>query len=175
MSAQKFDEAFEKLHALSKRAKFIIKVTEAPHYRMFCIEKDRKLSDRPSTDQAPRLPGYLKGHGNSTHAGSISLAPQGVNSGKGFVFVSYRGEIMPSGFLPIACGNVKKDSLGQIYRTAPVFMQLRDKALLKGKCGICSYADLCGGSRARAYAFTGDFLAEDPNCSYMPSGADLPR
>lgn len=174
MSARKFDEAFEKLHALSKRARFILKVTEAPHYRMFCIEKDRKDADgKSAAGQTPRLPGYLKGSGHSTHAGSISLAPQGVNSGKGFTFVSYRGEIMPSGFLPIAAGNVKKDSLGKVYREAPVFRELRDKSLLKGKCGICSYADLCGGSRARAYAFTGDYLAEDPNCSYEPSGASL--
>jgi radical SAM protein len=167
ISAVKFDEAIEKLHALSKRAKFILKVTEAPHYRMYCIEKDKR-DGATLAEEKPVMPQYLKGQGVMGARGSIGLAPQGVNSGKGFVFVSYRGDVMPSGFLPIHTGNLRQESLSTIYRQSPILKQLRDTSLLKGKCGLCTYKDLCGGSRARAYAMSGDYLAEDPCCSYQP-------
>lgn len=92
----------------------------------------------------------------------------GINSGNGFVFISHTGEIYPSGFLPLSAGNVKRDSLVEVYRNHPVFQQLRQPSLLKGRCGRCQYRSLCGGSRARAYAVTGDYLASDPYCIHQP-------
>lgn len=175
LGAAEFDKAFEKLFALSRRAKFIIKVTEAPHYRMYCAEKERVAGAR-GAGHPPRLPDNLKGDGVMDRGGrSIGLAPKGVNSGKGFIFVSYRGDVMPSGFLPITVGNIRHESLGAIYREAPILKELRNTALLKGKCGACSYKDMCGGSRARAYAITGDYLAEDPHCSYIPDEQESTR
>ena len=100
--------------------------------------------------------------------GSIGLAPKGVNSGKGFMFISSRGEVFPSGFLPLKAGDFRESDLAAIYRNSPLMKELRDPALLKGKCGICPYKDFCGGSRSRAYAVTGDYLAEEPCCSYQP-------
>ena len=100
--------------------------------------------------------------------GSIGLAPKGVNAGKGHLFVNYRGDIYPSGFLPISCGNVREESLPQVYRSHQVFRELRTTSLLKGKCGECEFQEICGGSRARAYAMTGDYLAEEPFCAYHP-------
>ena len=76
---------------------------------------------------------------------------------------------MPSGFLPIAAGNIRQDSLADVYRNSPLFQELRNTTLLKGRCGLCPYKEMCGGSRARAYAITGDYLAEDPCCAYQPS------
>ncbi|MEJ8547829.1 hypothetical protein Q3F21_21430 [Brevibacillus borstelensis] len=76
--------------------------------------------------------------------------------------------VYPSGFLPVKAGNVREGSLQQIYREAPVMKQLRDKSLLKGKCGRCPYKEICGGSRARAYGVTGDYLESDPCCVYEP-------
>jgi len=75
----------------------------------------------------------------------------------------------PSGFLPLAAGNVRRDSLVEVYRHAPLFVSLRDEDRLGGKCGACEYRKICGGSRARAYAATGDYLAEDPRCVYQPA------
>ena len=92
------------------------------------------------------------------------------NSGNGFLFVSYDGEIFPSGFLPLACGNVKTDSVTEVYRNHKVFWELRNPDLLKGKCGICEYRYICGGSRARAFAMTGDYLEDEPFCAYIPQG-----
>ena len=102
--------------------------------------------------------------------GSIGLAPKGVNSGKGHLFVSYCGEICPSGFLPLVCGNIRDHSLTKVYRTHKVFLELRDPDLIKGKCGLCEFRQICGGSRARAYAMTGDYLADEPFCVYVPEG-----
>ncbi|QIA27407.1 radical SAM protein [Thermaerobacter sp. PB12/4term] len=92
-----------------------------------------------------------------------------IGDGKGFCFVSHTGTIFPSGFLPLAAGNIRTSSLARIYRDSPLFRSLRDPAQLKGKCGRCPFRQLCGGSRARAYALTGDPLAEEPTCAYDPS------
>jgi radical SAM protein with 4Fe4S-binding SPASM domain len=96
------------------------------------------------------------------------LAPSDERHG---VFISHRGEIQPSAALPIACGNVKSHYLLDVFRAAPVFRQLRDPSLLKGKCGRCEFRKICGGSRARAYAVTGDYLAEEPTCPHQPHRA----
>ncbi|MEI8344707.1 MAG: radical SAM protein, partial [Candidatus Omnitrophota bacterium] len=168
LEAQLFDEAFARIYALQQRAHFVIKVTEAMHYRKYCLDREPACAQEPPT-LAPQMPAMLRRQ--SGPGGSIGHAPMGVNSGKGFVFVSCTGEIMPSGFLPLPAGNIKIDDLGNIYRNAPLFKALRDTSLLKGKCGICSYKDLCGGSRSRAWALTGDYLAADPCCSYQPPTA----
>jgi radical SAM protein with 4Fe4S-binding SPASM domain len=93
---------------------------------------------------------------------------RGINDGLGCLFVSYRGDVYPSGFLPLWAGNVRTDDVGVVYRTSPLFRRLRDESLLGGKCGVCPFRRVCGGSRARAYAMTGDPMAADPLCAYMP-------
>jgi radical SAM protein with 4Fe4S-binding SPASM domain len=92
----------------------------------------------------------------------------GVTDGNGFVFVSATGDVAPSGFLPIYAGNIREKPLLEIYRHSPLFQELRNKDLLKGKCGACEYRYVCGGSRARAFAETGDYLASEPRCAYVP-------
>ena len=92
----------------------------------------------------------------------------GVNDGKGVMFVSHTGAVHPSGFLPVDCGSFPDSSVVDIYQNSTVFQSLRDPKLLHGKCGECEYHNLCGGSRARAYAVTGDLLAEEPDCIYQP-------
>ena len=92
----------------------------------------------------------------------------GINSGRGVVFISRTGEIYPSGFLPISAGNVRRHSLVDVYRGAALFHVLRDPSALRGKCGLCQYRHLCGASRSRAYALTGDYLAEEPRCLHQP-------
>lgn len=95
-------------------------------------------------------------------------APLGINDGKGFVFISHIGQIQPSGFLPLTAGDARRQELIDVYRHSPLFRQLRDPDLLQGKCGRCEFRTVCGGSRARAYALTGDFLGEEPLCAYQP-------
>jgi radical SAM protein len=169
LSAEKFDEAFEKIYAFQKRVPFVIKVTEAQHYRKYVFEQkllEQGIDPRMIDAGQITLPELLRRAEGPD--GSIGLAPKGVNSGKGFLFVSSRGEVFPSGFLPLKAGDVRKGHLSDIYRNSPLFKELRDPTHLKGKCGICPYRDFCGGSRSRAYAITGDYLAEEPCCSYQP-------
>ncbi|MCS7131023.1 MAG: SPASM domain-containing protein, partial [Archaeoglobaceae archaeon] len=95
-----------------------------------------------------------------------------VTDGRGMFFISHVGEIYPSGFLQIPAGNVREKRVEEIYRNSEIFVKLRDPNNLKGKCGICEFRFICGGSRARAYALTGDYLAEEPCCIYIPRGKD---
>lgn len=91
-----------------------------------------------------------------------------VNAARGFVFVSHVGTVHPSGFLPLSAGNVRNAALQQIYRESELFTGLRDTHRLRGRCGRCEFASICGGSRSRSYALTGDPFAEEPWCSYQP-------
>ena len=99
-------------------------------------------------------------------------ATRRVNDGKGFMFISHVGNVYPSGFLPIHAGNIRETPLADIYRNAPIFKALRDTSRLEGKCGACEFKEICGGSRARAYALTGDPLAQEPCCIYQPRNWD---
>ncbi len=100
--------------------------------------------------------------------------PANVNAGQGFVFVSHLGTVYPSGFLPLSGGSVRTSRLADVYRTSPLFTGMRDHGRLAGRCGACEFASVCGGSRSRAFALTGDAYAEDPWCSYQPGTFPYP-
>ncbi len=93
----------------------------------------------------------------------------GTNDGKGILFVSHTGLIHPSGFLPVVCGLFPFNHLVYTYQRSPVFRRLRDAGRLQGKCKFCEYRQICGGSRARAYAVTDNIDAQDPDCEYIPA------
>ncbi len=164
LSADEFEQVFARIHRLSKTASFDIKTTEAQHYRRYLMQQrvaERKASAAPYT-----VP--------EKAADTIGRAPRGLNDGKGFVFISHTGEVFPSGFLPESGGNLRRQTLATIYRESPVFRELRDTSKLEGKCGACEFKEICGGSRARAYALTGNPLAEEPCCNYIPRGYVMP-
>ncbi|MCH7926420.1 MAG: TIGR04053 family radical SAM/SPASM domain-containing protein [Candidatus Dadabacteria bacterium] len=167
MTAVQYEEIFQKLYNFSQKVDFIVKITEAPHYRRYVVQRELEKGDEKfGCSNEVKLPGHMTrdfGPGNS-----IGQAPKGVNSGNGFVFISHTGEVYPSGFLPLTGGNIRNTSLSQIYRNSPLFKQIRDYSQLKGKCGICEFKNICGGSRARTYAVTGDYMKSDPNCAYLP-------
>jgi radical SAM protein len=174
MNAEQFEDLFEKLAEYSHKVEFIVKITEAPHYRRYLLQEHSRRNQLGKDEDSPVLEnGKLPWHMRRDFGpgGSIGLAPKGVNAGNGHLFVSYDGDVYPSGFLPVPCGNVREASVAEIYRTHPVFLELRDLNLLKGKCRVCEYRDVCGGSRARAFAMTGDYLAEEPFCVYVPYSA----
>jgi radical SAM protein len=98
----------------------------------------------------------------------LRRTPMHINAANGFVFISHRGEVFPSGFLPVSGGNVRQQSLVGIYRDAPLFRSLRTIDRYEGRCGRCEFAPVCGGSRSRAYATSGNALAEEPFCTYEP-------
>jgi len=156
LAAAEYEQVFEFMYELSKTAPFGIKTTEAMHYRRYVAQRIK--AEHGATE--------------SENAKGVAWRTAGVSDGKGFVFVSHQGEVYPSGFLPVSGGNVLRDSLVDVYRNSSLFRTLRDTSQREGKCGICEYQKVCGGSRSRAYAFTGDFLAEDPRCVYQPHMAE---
>lgn len=162
LSAEECEQVFARLYDLSQSAGFDIKTTEAQHYRRYVLQQ--KVAGKRNGGGAARGGRrYLAGG-----ADAIGRAPRGLNDGKGFVFISHTGEVFPSGFLPVSAGNVRKETLADIYRYSPLFVSLRNTDLLEGKCGRCEFRNICGGSRARAYAVTGNVLAEEPCCVYEP-------
>ena len=159
LSADEFESVFERLHQLSKTASFDIKTTEAQHYRRFVLQKR----------VAERREGIVNMHANVS-PDVIGRAPRGLNDGKGFVFISHKGDVFPSGFLPVSGGNIRGQKLETIYRESPLFLGLRDTSNLEGKCGKCEFKEICGGSRARAYSLSGNPYGAEPCCSYIPKG-----
>ncbi|WP_240376967.1 TIGR04053 family radical SAM/SPASM domain-containing protein [Bacillus piscicola] len=159
ISPDEHEDVLNWLYDVSKRSSFDVKTTEAHHYRRVSLQRKKQEKD---TGERPVPAGSL-------YAGSaVGRAPKGIRDGNGFLFISHTGDVYPSGFLPIACGNVRKTPLADIYRHHPVFQELRNPDLYKGKCGVCEFRRVCGGSRARAYAVTGDYLESEPACSYIP-------
>ena len=140
------------LYGLSKEATFTIATTEAPHFRRVVFTRMR----------AEGIPLYRI---RETSVGRGF----GIRDGNGIMFISHTGEVYPSGFLPLVGGNVRKEHIVEIYRQSELFRKIRLTADFKGRCGRCEFREICGGSRARAYAAFGDYLAEDPACSYKPS------
>lgn len=155
-SAEDVEVSLNELASIAASAPFGIKTTAATHYR-------RVLAER------------YKATGVHLEHGVMGKMGERVNDGRGFLFVSHRGEVFPSGFLPISCGNVRRHDPVHIYREHPLFLGLRDTDNLHGKCAACNYRNLCGGSRARAYALEGDVHASDPLCAYIPPGYDPAR
>ncbi|SDN10670.1 radical SAM protein, BA_1875 family [Halogranum gelatinilyticum] len=155
VSPERAERVMTWLTTVDDEADFGVKTTEAPHYRRVALQRDGdgRTGEKPPDGIGRRL---------------------GITAGDGFAFVSHVGEVYPSGFLPEPTGNVHRDSVVDVYRDAELFQRLRDPEELSGKCGACPFNTVCGGSRSRAYACTGDPLASDPLCPYVPEGYDGP-
>jgi radical SAM protein len=168
LTAADCERLFAVIHRVQESRHFIVKVTEAPHYRRYVAQRERATAATRGRPHAPvAMPAMLTRSEGPGH--TVGLAPRGVNAGNGFLFVSHRGEIFPSGFLPMTAGHVRTDSLAAVYRTSPLFTGLRHPERFKGRCGACEYGDICGGSRSRALALTGDPFETDPWCVYVPA------
>jgi radical SAM protein len=161
IAPEEHERVFHWLYDRSRNAPFDVKSTAAPAYRRVVIQRAREGGDG-------RAPIALAGAGYRYEDG-LARPAKGVNDAKGFCFISHIGDVYPSGFLPLAAGCVRERSVVEIYRHSTLFRDLRQPDLLKGKCGRCEFRDVCGGSRARAYALTGDALAADPSCVYEPA------
>jgi radical SAM protein with 4Fe4S-binding SPASM domain len=159
VSPERHEELMHWLAELSETSSFDIKSTAAPFYRRVAITRRRAQAQGEAVTFAGAGFRYQDG---------LDRPMQGVNDGKGFVFISHVGEVYPSGFLPVSGGNVRELPLPRIYRESQLFRDLRNPDLLKGKCGACEFREVCGGSRARAYGLTGDLFAPDPACAYTP-------
>ena len=168
LSASQCERLFDVLYRAQKCRRFVVKVTEAPHYRRH-VALRQGGGRPPAPGPVAEMPALLTRSEGPGH--TIGLAPRGVNAGNGFLFVSHQGDVYPSGFLPLKAGNVRQSTIAQVYRDHETFRALRDPDRLKGRCGRCEFRSICGGSRARAFALTGDAFATDPWCAYEPRAA----
>ncbi len=144
------EQLMEWIYDLAGHAPFAVKTTEAPSYRRIALTRAQSAT-AGSADQSKR---------GSVYQGF------GIRDGHGIVFVSHKGDVYPSGFLPVVAGSIRNERLADIYRSSPVFQGLHNPDSFKGRCGFCEYRKICGGSRARAFAHTGDYLESDPFCPY---------
>lgn len=151
LTAEEHEQVFARLYAASKQASFQIRTTEGEHYQRFVwLQRARESRARLSGTE------------------SLCSVPKNGNDSRASVFVTDTGDVYPSRFLPLSGGNVTTQSFSQVYRESELLVSLRDSSRLKGKCGRCEMCQVCGGSRARAYAVTGDLFAEEPCCAYEP-------
>jgi len=167
------------MHFLYDCSKYIsAKTTEGHHYKRVVLQRsildEKGLAVEDYFDLHPiyyqlrdELLNIVTEHGLQPKE-TIFRTPMHINAGNGFVFISRRGDVFPSGFMPVSVGNVREKSLVDIYREAPLFNALRNPGQLEGRCGLCEFVGVCGGSRSRAYAVTGNPLAEEPFCTYEP-------
>lgn len=162
---EEFEHIFNRMYDLSRTAPFDIKSTAAPQYRRVVLQ--RQVAERRAKERKEAPSALTAGIGFSL-ADGVGRA-KGVNDGNGFLFISHTGELFPSGFMPTTAGNIRRDDLVDVYRNSPLFQSLRDPNKLKGKCGVCEYREVCGGSRARAFAMTGDPLEAEPFCTHIPA------
>jgi radical SAM protein len=154
LSPEAGEQLMNRIYDLASHAPFAIKTTEAPHYRRVALH--RMKGQKIAPDALHRV-SVFKGFA--------------IRDGHGIMFISNTGEICPAGFLPASAGNVRSSSVPDVYRYSPLFRALHSPDQLKGKCGKCEYREICGGSRARAFAHTADALESDPFCPYQPGGA----
>jgi radical SAM protein with 4Fe4S-binding SPASM domain len=145
ITTEEAEELLQWTTRLGRSAGFVVAATEAPMVRRVILQQ-RGLGP----DAA--VPGA------------------GMRDGNGILFLSYRGDVMPSGFLPITIGNVRDTDALTLYRDTPLMRDLRSPDKFGGRCGRCEWREVCGGSRGRAYAATGDPLSEDPLCLWEPQG-----
>jgi AdoMet-dependent heme synthase len=171
LNARQFESLFHWLYDLTNSAPFDVTPREGYHYRRVLLQRRAAELGVTAEDllvNAEKKKWTPTNLASSTQAARIVRAPLGVNDGKGIVFVSHQGDVQPSGFLNLVGGNIRSESLTDIYRNSPVFLRVRDYSQIKGKCGVCEFRNICGGSRSRAYAISGDSMRSDPYCVYQP-------
>jgi radical SAM protein with 4Fe4S-binding SPASM domain len=197
LAPDEYEQALNWIYDRSLEARLHMKATCAPHY--FRVMRQRAKADgqsmpaaaHPHRGLAPHptspdqtspqhtFPHHTSPNQTSAHPGGGDMAAmtKGCLAGQAVCFISHNGEVFPCGYLPVTSGNVKVTPLPAIWRHSPVFADLRGGQALQGKCGVCEYSKVCMGCRARAYSATQNYLAEEPNCGYVPlrlRGADIP-
>jgi heme b synthase len=155
IAPEAYEETLHFVYEASQTAPIQVKMTCAPHYKRIQLQERKRQGGRPGSG------GLARGHPAHGFA-------RGCMAGYGFCFVSHIGEVGGCGYMPLLAGNVRQGSLVEIYRESPLFTSLRDPNLLQGRCGVCEYRVLCGGCRARALGATGNYLEEEPFCTYQP-------
>jgi radical SAM protein with 4Fe4S-binding SPASM domain len=161
LSPQEYERIMTEIYGLEKRAGLAIKVTCGPHYER--VRRQQQLLDAKGEILAQK-PEHAPSH---ARGGGL----RGCLAGLGVLFVGHQGDVFPCGYLPINCGNILQRSLAEIWYGSADLAAVGDSCRLEGKCGVCGYRNVCGGCRGRAYAATGNYMAQEPFCAYIPPKA----
>jgi radical SAM protein len=189
-TSQDFEDVLNWLYDVGNETPLNVKSSAATHLRRIEYMRDAGYSNklgklyhelkanlericREMSIKSERKAVVAGAHGRSLVAADGIKRRMGITDGRGMFFISHIGEVYPSGFLPITAGNVRQSDLKEIYMKSKIFQDLKDANRLKGKCGKCEFRFMCGGSRARAYAVSGDYLAAEPRCIYKPGKVKL--
>lgn len=173
LSPDEYERVLDWVRIKAAEVDLFFKPTCAPHYHRI-IRQKKGPEPKVKSPMGARMGQHPGSHGGghrvkpSGHPGSMSSLTRGCMGGVSFAFISHIGEVQICGFLPVKCGDVREKDFVSIWDTSEVFLKLRDYSNIGGKCGRCEFIKVCGGCRARAYAVTGDYLAEEPLCSYEP-------
>lgn len=151
LSKERYEETLHWLYDRMKRTKMEFKATCAPPYYRVIRQKAKE-----------------EGREITFETDGMAAMTRGCLAGSGVCFISHRGDVQPCGYLPLIAGNVNETNFRDIWKKAPLFLELRDLKKLKGKCGVCEFKAFCAGCRARAYYETGDYMEEEPYCVYIP-------
>ncbi|MCA1960425.1 MAG: radical SAM protein [Desulfomonile sp.] len=154
MSPEDYEKTLLEFYRLSRRTRMETKATCAPQYYRIMRQEAKK-----------------EGLEVTHETFGLNAHTRGCLGGISFVFVSHRGELQPCGYFHLQAGSVRERSFADLWENAPLFNELRNFALLEGKCGVCEYIRFCGGCRARAYEIMGSYLAEEPYCPHQPKAA----
>lgn len=156
ISPERYESILNWFYDKSGTTSLELKATCAPHYYRIMRQRAREEGRRLSFE-----------------TDGMAAVTRGCLAGTGVCFISHRGEVRPCGYLPLDAGNVRDSSFVEIWERSPLFLTLRDLGNLKGKCGVCEYRSVCAGCRARAYHQTGDYLTDEPYCTYTPAGVKI--
>ena len=160
LSPEQYEQKLVEISELDGRGELQVKVTCGPHYERVIREQGLHQARRDA------------GHGHAVPGRSGHRGPsKGCLAGLGVLFVSHQGDVFPCGYLPVNCGNILEQRLSDIWYNSADLARMRDSGGLEGKCGVCGYRELCGGCRGRAFAATGNYMAEEPFCVYIPPQA----
>ncbi len=154
ITGEEYEQVLNWFYDFRKTTDMHLKATCAPHYY-------RIMRQRAKEEGVTVTPDTF----------GMDAMTRGCLGGTGFCFISHTGKVQPCGYLELECGDVRQTPFPEIWRNSPQFKQLRSKEEYQGKCGQCEYHRVCGGCRARAYTMNGDYMAEEPLCTYTPKRA----
>ncbi len=153
ISREEYEEILEWHYRMEKEEdELLVRPTCAPHYYRIVLQKAKQDKEKFKRRSLKFSTGGAKG----------CLAGQLI------CLLDVDGNVLPCSYFPKTAGNIGAQSFKEIWEESKLFQELRDFKSYKGRCGRCEYLNVCGGCRARAYAMTGDYLAEEPFCGYQP-------
>ncbi|ACN15889.1 PpqE2 [Desulforapulum autotrophicum HRM2] len=151
INAQEYEKTLNWFYDQREKTSLQLKATCAPHYYRILRQRAKEEGKKVNFD---------------THG--LDAVTRGCLAGTGFCFISHVGRVQTCGFLDVTCGDIKKTHFKEVWENSEVFNRLRNIDNYEGKCGVCEYTRVCGGCRARAYEATGNYMAEEPLCTYQP-------